>query len=39
MENKDLIYVANARSDRFSKFVSIVYSLALPVITGASLAQ
>jgi polysaccharide export outer membrane protein len=34
MRNQDLIYVANARSDLFSKFVNIVYSLAIPGLTA-----
>jgi polysaccharide export outer membrane protein len=39
LRDKDLIYVANARTDRFSKFVNIVYSLAFPALTGAQLTR
>ncbi len=39
MENKDLIYIANARTDRLSKAVGIIYNLAFPLIVGRQLVN
>jgi polysaccharide export outer membrane protein len=39
MHNKDLIYIANARTNQLSKFVNIVYSLAIPAITAKQVTQ
>ena len=39
MRNKDLIYIANARTNLLSKFVNIAYSLAIPAFTAKQVTQ
>lgn len=39
MKDKDLIYVANARSNQATKFISLVSQLFTPVITARALTQ
>ena len=39
MRDKDLIYIANARTDRLSKFVAIISQLATPVLIGRAVGQ
>ena len=39
MRDKDLIYIANARTDRLSKFVGIISQLATPLLIGRALGQ
>jgi polysaccharide export outer membrane protein len=39
MRDKDLIYVANARSNKFFRFLTVVNSVFIPVATTASLTR
>lgn len=39
MQDKDLIYVANARSNAWAKFLAMVSSVTTPIVTGRTLAR
>jgi polysaccharide export outer membrane protein len=39
IRNKDLLYVANARSVQFYKFLQLIYTVVTPAVTGRQLSQ
>jgi polysaccharide export outer membrane protein len=39
MKDKDLLYVANARSVQFYKFLQLIYTIVTPAVTGKQLSQ